>query len=205
VKDLFVSNSKETGSTLGSSLLEQAQFGDTSAFDRITQLYKGLVYVWCRSKGLSPEDSEDLVQQVFLTVFKSIKSFSKLKPEDSFRKWLRAIAHNKIVDHFRKNKFREKAFGGEENLEIAISCTLEDADDQASLKKEDAILYEEALKMMQSTFSPRDCRAFILIHVDGMTPRDAAQALGMSVNSVYIAKSRIKKRLREEFADLIDQ
>ena len=43
-----------------------------------------------------------------------------------------------------------------------------------------------------------------MLVVDGIAAKDVSQNLGMSVNEVYIAKSRILKRLRVEFADLID-
>ncbi len=204
MKEPSVSNPRVTGSTVGSSLLELAQAGDTDAFDRITLLHKGLVYHWCRTKGLVPEDAEDVVQQVFLTVFRSLHQFSRDKPGGGFRKWLRMITQSKIIDHFRRDRHREKALGGDEQLEV-VDFDSHLLDGPGELKQEDAILYDQALRMMHSAFSEQDCRAFILVHVDGLAPRDAAQKLGMSVNSVYIANSRIRKRLRQEFADLIDQ
>ena len=69
MKDGFVSINKPSDTTIGSSVLELARGGDNAAFERIAQLYMGLVFYWCRSNGLTNEDAEDLVQQVFEKVF----------------------------------------------------------------------------------------------------------------------------------------
>lgn len=66
------------------------------------------------------------------------------------------------------------------------------------------VLYEQAVKLMQSEFSEQDCTAFLLLVVEGVSPCDVGKQLGVSVNSVYIAKSRILKRLRTEFDGLLD-
>jgi RNA polymerase sigma-70 factor (ECF subfamily) len=70
--------------------------------------------------------------------------------------------------------------------------------------RDKAILYQKAVQFVKGEFADKDCRAFLMLVVDGIAAKDVSQNLGISVNSVYIAKSRILKRLQVEFADLID-
>ena len=57
---------------------------------------------------------------------------------------------------------------------------------------------------MWTEFSDHDCNAFLGVVIEGMPAKDVSKKLGISVNSVYIAKSRILKRLRMEFDGLLD-
>jgi RNA polymerase sigma-70 factor (ECF subfamily) len=188
--------------SVSTSVLERAKLGDQDAFRMITQLYAGLVYHWIRKRGLSPEHTEDVSQQVFMAVIHNLKTFQRTKPADSFRAWIRTITRSKIVDHIRKNTGVEIAFGGDKSLnEVA---TIENDDEDEEDDRDSAILYQKAVQFVKGEFADKDCRAFLMLVVDGIPAKDVAQILGISVNSVYIAKSRILKRLQDEFADLID-
>jgi len=196
--------------SVSSSVLERAKLGDQDAFRVITQLYAGLVYHWIRKKGLSPEHSEDVSQQVFMAVVHNLKTFRRCKPADSFRAWIRTITRSKIVDHIRKNSGVEIAYGGDKSLDqvVAIEPDVgpDEGPDVGELEdgRDKAILYQKAVQFVKGEFADKDCRAFLMLVVDGIAAKDVSQNLGISVNSVYIAKSRILKRLQVEFADLID-
>ena len=190
-------------STLPTSVIDRARRGDSAAFQKITLLYSGLVYHWCRTAGLSPEDSEDVGQRVFLSISRSIGGFQREKSGDSFRGWLRVVARSRIVDHFREQANRELAIGGTSFLEhVASIPETEEVSADESLR-ETNILYERAVHLLHGEFSEQDCKAFQLLVVDGLTPKEVAEKVGVSINSVYIAKSRILKRMRDEFEDLM--
>lgn len=202
VKDLSVLQDKFE-STLPTSVIDRARRGDSAAFQKITLLYSGLVYHWCRTAGLSPEDSEDVGQRVFLSISRSIGGFQREKSGDSFRGWLRVVVRSRIVDHFREQANRELAIGGTSFLEhVASIPDVEEVFADDSLK-ETNILYERAVQLLHGEFSEQDNKAFQLLVVDGLTPKEVAERVGVSINSVYIAKSRILKRMRDEFEDLI--
>jgi RNA polymerase sigma-70 factor (ECF subfamily) len=57
---------------------------------------------------------------------------------------------------------------------------------------------------MQTEFEERTWQAFWQVVVDGRSPADVAQQLGMSANAVHLARGRVLRRLREEFSDLLD-
>lgn len=188
--------------SVSSSVLDRARQGDEAAFRRLSMLYAGLVYHWSRSSGLSPEDTQDVCQQVFLTVHKNLGTFRRENPGDSFRAWLRTITRTRISDHFRK-KPQELAQGGEDLWSLEVSAP-SSSNDTTQSTRESAIIYEQALKLIAGEFSSRDCQAFHLVTIDGLTAQEVAHQLGMTTNAVYIAKSRILKRLRDEFKEVFD-
>ncbi len=201
LKDESVPRIRDFEQTVSSTVLEQARRGDCHAFRRIVGLYAGLVYHWCRKSGLSPEDAEDVGQQVFMTVSKNLQSFRRVRPVDSFRAWIRVITRSRIADHFRWKQCRPNEYCSEKQIAVA---RVNDEDGLECLHEDTIVLYDQAVKLMQSEFSEQDCTAFLLLVVEGMPPSDVGKQLGVSANSVYIAKSRILKRLRAEFDGLLD-
>ena len=200
--DASVLHFDNSDNSVSSSVLERAKLGDQDAFRVITQLYAGLVYHWIRKSGLSPENAQDTSQEVFISVNRNLKEFQRTKAGQSFRAWIRVITRRKIADHFRKNTGVEKPIGGDNNpIDFATDKENEEHEENNQNK---AIVYKKALQFIKGEFADKDCRAFLMLVVDEIPAKDAAQRLGISVNSVYIAKSRILKRLLDVFGDLID-
>ncbi len=190
-------------SSVASTILRRARDGDQSAFQRLVTLYAGLVYHWCRRAGLTPEDAEDVGQQVFLSVSCGLTGFRRDETNGSFRGWLRTITRTRLLDHFQEYRQRELAAGGDVSWNEP-TITYHDRelpeDEEPSEKK---MVYEQALALVRGVFSEQDFQAFHQVVLEGASPREVAAELGVSVNSIYIAKSRILKRLRDEFGDLL--
>ena len=62
-------------------------------------------------------------------------------------------------------------------------------------------LYQRAIELIRSDFETSTWQAFLQVAVEGRSPKDAASDLGLSINAVYISKSRVLRRLREELGD----
>jgi DNA-directed RNA polymerase specialized sigma24 family protein len=99
------------GLTTSPSLLERARGDDTDAWKRIVHLYGPLVDHWCQRASISRDDSEDVVQDIFLSVAKQLKQFRYDRPQDSFRGWLRVITQRRIADYSRRIADRPRAEG----------------------------------------------------------------------------------------------
>ena len=84
-----------------SQLLEKAKNGSLPAFEELVLLYEKKVYNYCFRMTNSREDAEDLTQEVFIKVYKSLGSF---KGNSQFSTWLYRIAHNICIDKYRKQK-----------------------------------------------------------------------------------------------------
>jgi RNA polymerase sigma-70 factor (ECF subfamily) len=192
--------------TVRSSLLERLRAGQAEAWERLTGLYGGTVYGWCRRAGVSEADAADVSQEVFAAVARHIADFRRDRPGDSFRGWLWTITRNKVRDHRRRLADQARAAGGTTAREV-MNQVAEAAGpgSETAAEGESGDLYRRALELIRSEFEERTWRAFLMVTVEGRLPADAAAELGTTPGAVYIAKSRVLKRLREEFADLLGE
>lgn len=187
-----------------SSLLVRVRAREKTAWDRLVHLYTPLVFNWCRKGGLSEADALDVGQDVFTAVWCNIQTFRRERPHDSFRGWLRVITHNKIVDLRRKRG--QEAVGGSEALTLAqqVPDTASSDADSVQDRAEASLVYHRAVALIQKEFEPTTWLAFEAVVLNGQSTTETAKKLAVSKNVVYLAKSRVLKRLREEFDGLIE-
>jgi len=185
-------------------LLRRLKTHDQAAWERLVSLYSPLVYLWCQRAGLSGPDVEDVGQEVFCAVWKKIGDFHHDQPGDTFRGWLRVITSSKLHDRGRRGSV--VAVGGEDvqtRLAQLPAAVLEDSDG-VSEADEVKLLVRRAVDLIRTEFADEKWQAFYRVVVEGQQPADVARDLNISVNVVYLAKSRVLRRLREEFSGLVD-
>lgn len=182
------------------SLLERLTQPDQSdAWRRFVDLYTPLIYYWARRVGQQPEDCADLVQEVLAVVVQRLPDF-RYDPQQSFRSWLRTVTINKWREN-RRRRGIALAENGQSLLEGAVSAESEDEFWQVEYRQH---LVGRALKLMQAEFQATTWKACLECVVSGRPAADVAQELGISVDAVYAAKSRVLRRLREELAGLLE-
>jgi RNA polymerase sigma-70 factor (ECF subfamily) len=184
---------------LSSSLLLRVRAQDQVAWRRLVRLYTPLVYRWCRASGLQPADAADIGQEVFRAVARKIDAFRKDQAEGSFRRWLRVITRNKITDHHRRMPVDVPGDSGAQTL---LQQLPDEEPDAAADTEETGLLLGRALELMRAEFEERTWQAFWQTAIDGASAAEVAVALGMTPNAVYLAKARVRRRLREELGDL---
>lgn len=189
------------------SLLARVRSNEGPAWEILVELYAPMIYSRCRYQwGLKPADAENVGQEVFKSVSRSISSFRR-KREGSFRKWLRVIIDNKCRDHFRKTTVVAEGGSHANDLLSRVVDEIDNvrlAEEESSELGEKAILMRQAMKMVQDEFSPRDWKIFWDIAVEDKDRQDTAKKYDVSDNVVYLAISRIRKRLKAVFEDLLD-
>jgi len=188
-------------SITSTSLLRRVKAHDEQAWKRLVELYHPLVYSWCRRAGLQEADAANVGQEVFSAVLYGITDFHRDKPGDTFRGWLRRITKFKLCDHFRRIRKEVPGVGGETPEDLFV---FEPLDDSAEATAEAGLVYRRALELLSIEFEERTRLAFWGVVIENKRPEDVARELGMTANAVYVAKSRILCRLREEFADLLE-
>jgi RNA polymerase sigma-70 factor (ECF subfamily) len=190
-----------------SSLVSRLKARDPAAWDRFARLYGPLVYGWCRRAGLRDDDAADVAQEVFRGVAVGIDQFRRDRSGDSFRGWLRGIARHKLLDHYRRVAGQPDAAGGSAAL-VRLGQVASDpaADDPppGEAARDLALLARRAMDLVRTDFHEATWRAFWETAVEGRPPADVAAELGLSVASVYSAKSRVLARLRQELADPLE-
>lgn len=192
------------------SLLMQLKEGLPAAWERLTSVYAPLVYHWCRGMHLAEQDMPDVFQQVFQSVAAHIQEFHKDRPGDSFRHWLRVITRNKVRDHFRKIAKQAQAAGGTD-AQIYFSQLAAPADDPEAQNESDAEgeegeirhLLRGALEQIREQVHCQTWQAFWKVVIEGKTPEQVGEELGMRPGTVRVAKSRVLSRLRSELREFL--
>jgi RNA polymerase sigma-70 factor (ECF subfamily) len=193
--------------TLPSTLLLALRDQQPDAWARLTHLFGPLVYGWCRRAGLGPADAADVTQDIFRSLTTGLSGFRREQPGDTFRGWLAVIARNRIRDFLRGAAQRPQGRGGSEFHQL-VQQVPDEADSDSSFTSdadtERREVLRRALDLVQAEFETRTWTAFWRTAIEGEAPDVVAAELGVSINAVYKAKSRILRRLREELSGMVD-
>ena len=180
------------------SLLLRVRQLDEDAWCRLVETYAPLVYHWCQQNGVDLEETKDVTQDVFLSVRQNLDQFERRTPQDSFRAWLRTITRNKLRDRYRK-KGPARAVGGDLDPD-QIDTQLEEVPSDQEQREEVAVLYQQVVASIQAEFSDRDWQAFWLVAAEERSVNDVAQLLDTTPNVIYLARTRIRKRMNQLFS-----
>ena len=188
-----------------STLLDRARVRDQEAWQRLVHLYSPLVYRWCRRAGLQEADAADVGQEVFQAVARALADFRHERPGDSFRGWLRTITRNKVRDFARRRRADVAGPGGSDAQRRLRQVAEEGPAEGEDAPDEDAhLVYRRAVELILAEFEERTRLAFWRVVLEKRPVAAVAQELNMTTNAVYLAKSRILRRIRDEFAGLLD-
>jgi RNA polymerase sigma-70 factor (ECF subfamily) len=193
-------------STTSVSLLDRLRTQpDGPSWQRLVDLYTPLIHGWLRRQSVRPEDADDLVQEVLSAVVRDLPRFRHDQRRGAFRCWLRTITVHRLRHFWRSQRSRPVATGDsavEEQLR-----QLEDPDSGLSRlwdEEHDRHVLRRLLELIEHEFSPTTWQAFRRVGLTGESAAAVAADLGMTVNAVLLAKSRVLRRLREEACELVD-
>src|SRR5262245_32199732 len=100
-----------------SLLLRLRDAGDAEAWRGFVEVYGPLVYRRCCARGLGHQDAEDVSQEVFAQIARSMRDFTYRPDVGRFRDWLRVVIDNKVNRHLGKARGAEAAGGDHPALE----------------------------------------------------------------------------------------
>lgn len=188
------------------SLLERLREAPNGeAWERLVAIYTPLLRHWLDRHGLGEADRDDLTQDVLAIVVRRLPAFEHNQRRGAFRNWLRLIVTHRLRDFWRAGRSRPAAVGGSDFLQWLDA--LEDPASSLSCRwneEHDRHVLQTVLRQIESHFEPTTWQAFQRVVRDGRRPADAAAELGISVNAVLLAKSRVLRRLRQECRGLTD-
>jgi RNA polymerase sigma-70 factor (ECF subfamily) len=188
------------------SLLDRLRLSpDADAWSRLVEMYTPLIRSWLSRLGLVGADTDDVTQNVLIVLVRRMREFERQPRPGAFRRWLRTITVNCLRDFWRAERNRPRGGAGSAMQEMLEQ--LEGPDSGLSRQwdqEHDQHVTRQLLEQIRPRFEAGTWEAFRRTSLLGETPADVAAALGITVNAVFIARSRVLARLREEGAGLID-
>ena len=180
--------------TTRSSLLKAvADTENEAAWQRLFDLYAGLVFSIARSKGLNEEEADDVVQDVFIRLAEFLPTFEYSRTKGRFRSYLINLGYNLIIDKWRMHQRedgRMRAYKDEGG-----NMTPADKDFAEREWQESAL--EEALRRIKPEVRPEHYAAFVASAVEGQDTETVMRLYNLSRDNLYQIRKRLTAKLRE--------
>jgi len=193
------------------SWVVRLQGRDEAAWEQLLQLYAPVVFRWCRRLGVEGEELVDVSQDILVKACRAIDNF--LVNEDcSFRGWLWTLTKHQVIDYVRRQQRSPKSISSDGTPLSQEHLFWRDPPRESDGPADSTFLAPDdrdqrpqltlVLESLRCRFRASTWEAFWRTVVEEESPEDVASDLGLSLNSVYLARSRILRLLREELAGL---
>lgn len=183
--------------TRASLLIRIRDQADREAWSQFVEIYAPLIYGFGRNRGLQDSDAADLTQDVLQSVAGAISRLDYDPRKGTFRSWLFTIVRNRLRNQLKAKARREQASGDSGVADrIEAEPSREDNWETTWQRDHQQRLFAWAASQVEAEVEPRTWQAFWKTTVDGEPGRAVAEELGMTLASVYLAKSRVMAKLR---------
>ncbi len=178
---------------------------ESETWNRLFELYEPLVRVWLRKYDVQDADADDLVQEVLLAVSSDLSKFNHGGQPGAFRGWLKAILINRLRQFWRARDRRPQA-RRDSDIDARLAQLENPASEMSQIwnRQHDQYVLRQLLELVKPHFAPSTWKAFYRVTVEGQRADLVARELKVSVNAVFIAKSRVLSRLRQEADGLVE-
>ena len=184
-------------------LVRRCVAGDAAAWEEIVRAYHRRIYNLCYRFAGSGDDAEDLTQEVFIKVFRTLSTYDASK--GAFITWVTTMTRNLLVDHFRRTRqdritdsLDSTSSDHEDAMPLGEQIEDQSAPPDARVRSREA---KEAVHAALARLSPELREALILRDLQDFDYKDIAQVLKVPEGTV---KSRIN-RGRAELARLLER
>src|SRR3989344_189643 len=161
---------------------EALQKGDTRSAEKIFDHFSGPIYAFFMARIRHKESAQDLTQEVFLKVIKSIDQFDR--KSGNFTSWIWQIARNSAIDHFRHKKPSYLADLPDEGSNI----------NEEGMESDQSAKTREIMTIVES-FSSEDQELFQLHFIADLSYSEIAKVTGKSPTSLRVAIHRLRKKI----------
>jgi RNA polymerase sigma-70 factor, ECF subfamily len=184
--------------TRTSLIMRLPNAADVAAWEEVVAVYGPFVYRLALRRGLQSADADDLVQEVFGAMSKSIAKWLERDDRGRFRAWLLRIARNTSVNFLTRPRHRSLGVGGEEAARALAELPMPESHANSEFDLEyRREVFRWAAEQVRDSVAESTWLAFYWSHIDSRSVKDVAQQLGISVGTVYVARSRVMSRLQE--------
>jgi RNA polymerase sigma-70 factor (ECF subfamily) len=171
---------------------------DTDAWREFVRLYASLIYGFARKRGLQDADAADLMQDVLRSVSGAIGRLEYDRAKGTFRGWLFSITRNKVFNFLDASRRRPRGSGDDGAQQMLDELPDRTPDEEDWDREYERKVFAWASDRIRDEFQPATWKAFWMTAVDGDNASEVGKRLSMSPGAVYVAKSRVLARLREE-------
>jgi RNA polymerase sigma factor (sigma-70 family) len=173
--------------------------GNEKAYSELTQKYQKPLYFHVRKMIRNPDFAEDLVQDIFLKAFKSLKNY---KNDYAFSTWLYRIATNHTIDYLRKKKLETFSIHADDTDDTHATIQLADEDsftDEPIIKRERKNKVHEAIDQL-----PEKYREVILKrHIEEKSYQEISEEMDIPLGTVKAHIFRARELLYKYMKDTI--
>ena len=168
---------------------------DAAAWIEFTSLYQPLILRVARRAGLQEADAEDIAQDVMRNVAIALPDL-RIRPDGGFRRWLFTATRNRLTDHFRSAKHRDRGAGDSAALArlSQVPAAVEEPDWDREYERQ---VLNWAAERVRKEFREATWQAFTRTAIDGRPGPEVALELGLSQGAVHVARCRVLARLKE--------
>jgi RNA polymerase sigma-70 factor (ECF subfamily) len=190
---------QESPATRASLLVRLRDGEDAEAWREFVRLYAPVIYGFARKRGLQDADAADLMQDVLHSVSTTVHRLEYDPTRGTFRGWLFTVTRNKVFN-FIESRSRRVQGSGDSRVQQRLEQQADANKDLSSDWEADyqRALAAQAMERVQGEFQASTWAAFLQTTVEGRTPSEVSGRVGLSVGAIYVAKSRVIARLRQE-------
>ena len=182
-------------------LLKIRDCDDRRAWEEFVDLYTPLVVRYSASRGVPEADRADVVQEIFRAIAKVIGRFDYDRDRAKFRTWLYTVCRSKI-NNFHNSRERRACVTTFEAGGEAIENHPDPREEKDWEDDYRRHMFRWAVQQVRPEFSPNQWAAFWETAVNERSAKELGAELGMSKGAIYVAKSRVVARLREQVASV---
>ena len=179
-------------------MLEFAE-GDKSAFEKLVLKYRDRIYNLCRHMLNNAHDAEDAAQDTFIKAFQNLKRF---KPESSLYTWMYRIAVNTCLDYKKKPFFESLFKSSNDGEEFVVE---QSSDNPSPERRYESKQIGYAIQKSLKRLSQKLRTVIILKEIEGLSYKEIAEILDISIGTVKSRISRAREELRELMKEFTEQ
>ena len=187
--------------TSASLLARLHQWDDASAWDEFHRRYRKLILGLARGGGLSPEEAEEVTQDVLREIAERIATFESDPARGRFRGWLMNLTRWRIADKRRRRPRHTCQPLPEDNPDAPSAVETIPAPDDTLEREErewQQHLLDLALDRLAATTNPKQLQAFQLYKLQQWPAEQVTRAMGLTKEHLHVIAHRFTRRLKDE-------
>ncbi len=176
-------------------LIDAILAGDTRSFGVLVERYKDLVFTLALRMVKHREEAEEVSQDTFIKVFKSLNKF---KGDSKFSTWIYKVTYYTCLDRLKKNKREQQVVAIDEYTEHQVK-TIDDALD--AMENEER---KQAIQNCLQQLPSNDSALLTLYYFEELSLEEIAKVVGLTANNVKVKLFRSRKKLTSILRDRLE-